>query len=219
MPKIRVLVVDDHSVVRSGLRWLINSEPDLQVVGEATDGLEAVQKAQELQPDIVLMDITMPGLTGLEATRRIKKTNPDVAVLTLTMHESEEHFFQALQAGALGYIPKSAPDTEVLAAIRSAARGQSYLSPAMATLLVSDYIDRARTGEVLDPYERLTDREREILHLIASGFTTREIADRLTLSVNTVHNHRASLMEKLGLHSKVELMKYAVRKGLISLES
>jgi two-component system response regulator NreC len=218
MSKIRVLLVDDHAVVRTGLKLVLESEGDIEVIGEARDGFEAIEKARELAPDVVLMDITMPRLNGLEAARQIRKESPQIAVLFLTMHQSEEYFFQALKVGGAGYIPKSAQDTEVLLAVRSVKAGHTYLHPSVAQMLVSDYLERVRGGGAMDPYESLTDREKEVLHLIAAGYTNREIAERLHLSVNTVHNHRTSIMEKLGLHNRMELLKYAIRKGLVSEE-
>ncbi len=218
MVKIKVLLADDHAVVRKGIRLMLESEGDMEVVGEAEDGFEAMAMTEQLKPDVVLMDITMPKLNGLEAARQLKKSNDRVGVLFLTMHQGEEYFFQALKVGGSGYIPKSAQDTEVLAAIRTVAEGKPYLHPSVAHMLVSDYLERARTGTPEDPYERLTDREKEILHLVASGHTNRQIADKLHLSINTVHNHRSSLMEKLGLHDRIELLKYAIRKGLVTEE-
>lgn len=215
---ITVLLVEDHAVVRAGLKMLLNAEPDIEVVGEAEEGSQAVQRARELQPALVLLDISLKGVNGLEAARQINKCCPQTRILMLTMHQNEEYFFQALQAGALGYIPKSAPDTEVLAAIRTVAAGQSYLHPSVAGFLISDYLERVRTGEHTGTYETLTDREREILQLVASGYSNREIAEHLHISAHTVHNHRIRLMEKLGIHDRMELLKYALRHGLISLE-
>lgn len=218
MGKIKVLLVDDHNLVRTGLRLLLESTGDMAVVGEATDGFDAIAKAEELSPDVILLDITMPKLNGLEAARQIRKRNADVGILFLTMHQGEEYFFQALRAGGSGYIPKSAQDTEMLAAVRVVHAGQTYLHPSLAQSLVSDYLSKARGGEMKDPYENLTDREREILHLIAEGYSNQQIAELLHLSVNTVHNHRTNVMDKLGLHNRLELLKYAIRKGLISEE-
>ena len=219
MNKIRVMLVDDHSVVRAGLRLLLESEGDIAVVGEATDGMEAVSKAKEIVPDVIVMDITMPKLNGLEAARQIRRDNEKVAILFLTMHQNEEYFFQALKVGGSGYIPKSAEDVDVLNAVRAVAEGQTYIHPSVAQILVTDYLGRTKDGAVQDPYESLTDREKEVFHYIASGQTNRQIAEALHLSVNTVHNHRTSIMDKLGLRNRMELLKYAIRKGIVTEDS
>lgn len=214
--RAKVLLADDHSVVRTGLRTIIDAQGDMQVVGEARDGLEAFEKVQELRPDIVIMDITMPNLGGLEATRVLKKEVPSVKVIVLTIHESEEMFFRSLQAGADGYISKAAPEWELIAAIRAVRAGYCYLNPTMAKVMVSMYLDKVRRGEEADPYDKLSAREREILALIASGRTNKQIAQLLHLSEHTVHNHRVRLMEKLGIHNRVELLKFAIFRGITS---
>ena len=216
MAETKLLLVDDHHVVRSGLKLLLQGEDDLAVIGEAVDGLEAVEKARALSPDVILMDITMPKLSGLEATRQIRQDDSRVGILILTMHEREEFFLQALRVGATGYIPKSALDTEMLEAVRVVAGGQVYIHHSVAKGLVDDYLGMARSAGTDDPYEKLTNREREVLQFIASGHTNREIAETLHLSVNTVHNHRTSIMTKLGLHNRMDLLRFAVRRGLIS---
>ncbi len=215
MSAIRVLVAEDHSIVRAGVRLLIETQPDMEVVGEARDGEEAIAKTRELHPDVVLMDITMPGVTGLEATRQIKEENPNTQVLILTMHENERYFFQVLQSGVSGYVVKGASPAELVAALHAVHQGQAYLYPSLAKRLVDDYLKRVETGEEKDSYDGLTEREREVLKLIAEGLTSREIADTLYLSINTVERHRANVMGKLNLHSRADLIKYAIRKGMI----
>jgi two-component system response regulator NreC len=217
--EIRVLLADDHTVVRTGLRLIIDPQSDMTVIGEATDGLEAIDKAQEVQPDVIVMDISMPNLGGLEASRRIKREIPDAHVIMLTMHDNEQFFFQALQAGADGYVTKAAPEWELLTAIRSVHDGNCYLNSSVTKLLVGDYLQRVRRGERMQPYDLLTDREREILHLVAAGHSNREIAGMLSISEHTVHNHRAHLMEKLGVHNRMELLKYAISQGIITADA
>ncbi|MCZ7574281.1 MAG: response regulator transcription factor [Ardenticatenaceae bacterium] len=216
MSRIRVLVADDHVVIREGIRLLLETQPDIEVVGQASDGWEAWKKALKLRPDVVLMDITMPGVGGLEATRQLRATMPDIRVLVLTMHEGEDFFFGMLQAGASGYVLKGASSHELLNAIRSVYRGGIYLYPTMATKLVSDYLSRPSSEQT--GYDDLTSRERDVLTLIAEGLTTQEIADKLMISANTVQTHRHNMMEKLNLRNKSELIKYAIRKGLITVE-
>lgn len=213
--KIRVLLADDHAVVRSGLRLIIDAQPDMAVMGEAENGLEAIEKAQELEPDVIVMDISMPKLGGLEAIRRIKRDDTETHILVLTMHDSEQFFFQAIQAGANGYVTKSAPEWELVTAIRSVHQGECYLNPSVTKFLVNDYLERLKRGDKRTPAQLLTDREREIIHLVAAGHTNREIAEMLSISEHTVHNHRANLMEKLGVHNRLELLKYAMREGII----
>lgn len=216
---ITVLLADDHGVVREGLRRLLEESEDIRVVGEAGDGLEAVRQTELLHPQVVLMDIAMPALNGLEATRQIKDRDPSVAVVFLTMHESEEYFLEALQCRAEGYVPKSAPASEVIEAVQCAARGEVYLHPSVTRFLLQSYLSRTTRGEPRDPYDSLTSREREVLRLVASGLTTQEIADRLFLSPNTVHRHRTSLMQKLGLHDRLDLLRYCIRRGLVDAQS
>jgi two-component system response regulator NreC len=218
MTAIRLLLAEDHTLVRKGLRALLADEADIEIVAEANDGREAVRLAEELQPDLVLMDFSMPGLNGLEATRLIKHRIPAVKVLVLTRHASEEYVFQILRAGASGYVVKSAAPGELVSAIRAVYRGDSFLSPAIAGKVIEEYV-RQPSGTVKDSYEQLTSREREVLQLIAEGHSSREIAEQLTISAKTVRTHRANLMEKLDLHSTAELTRYAVRKGLVGLDS
>jgi two-component system response regulator NreC len=215
MMKIRILLVDDHTILRAGLKMMLNAQPDMDVVGEAHDGRLAVQETQRLRPDIVLMDITMPDVSGIEATRQIKKALPDVKVLVLTMHENDEYVFQALRAGASGYILKEAADTELISALHVVQNGNFYLSPTAQSVMVGDYLQRVHTGEEKDSYSSLTEREREILKLVAEGYTNNQIAERLVISPKTVDTHRTHIMDKLNLHSRAELVKYAMRRGLL----
>jgi DNA-binding NarL/FixJ family response regulator len=215
MNKIRVLLAEDHTIVRKGLRSLLDGEAGIEVIGEAEDGREAVEKVGQLLPDVVLMDITMPSLNGLEATRQIKKRFPEVKVVILTMHANEEYIFQILRAGASGYLVKQAAPTELLSAIQAAYRGESFLSPSISRKVIAEYIQQAEATAEKDSYDQLTDREREVLQLIAEGHPNREIADLLHISVKTVETHRANLMDKLDIHSTAELTRYAIRKGVI----
>lgn len=215
---IRVLLADDHTLLRAGIRLLLESQPDLEIIGESEDGQDAVNKTLELKPDIVLMDIAMPGMNGLEATREIKRLRPETHVLTLTMHENEEYFFQVLNAGASGYVLKRAAPTELVAAIRSVSEGGAFLYPTVARKLVDDYLQRVQGGEEKASYDGLTDREREVLRLIADGLSNQEIAESLCLSTKTVERHRSNIMEKLDIHNRTGLIKYAIRKGLIDIE-
>ena len=213
--KIHILLADDHTILRAGLKMMLNAQPDIEVVGEAHDGRQAIHEAQRLLPDIVLMDITMPDMNGIEATRQIKKLVPEIKVLVLTMHENDEYIFQALRAGASGYILKEAADTELITALHVIQSGQFYLSPTAQSVMVGDYLQRIRTGEERDSYSNLTEREREILKLVAEGYTNNQIAEQLVISPKTVDTHRTHVMDKLNLHSRAELVKYAMRRGLL----
>lgn len=217
MDNLRVLIADDHAVVRAGIRLLLDSQEGIEVIGEAKDGAEAVAKTRELAPDVVLMDVAMAGLSGLEATREIRRTNPDTRVLMLTMHDDEEYFFQAVSLGASGYILKEATPEEVVSALRIVYRGGVAFHPGLGRKLLDDYLHRVKAGEESESYSLLTDREREILCLTAEGRSAREIGELLALSPRTVERHRANLMEKLDLHNRSEVVQYAIRKGLISL--
>ena len=215
MNKIKVLLAEDHTIVRKGLRSLLEDEADIEVIGEAENGREAVRKVGQLRPDVVVMDISMPRLNGLEATRQIKKLFPEVKVLILTMHANEEYIFQILRAGASGYVVKQAAVTELVLAIQAACRGDSFLSPSISRKVIEEYIRQAE-AVVENSYDRLTDREREVLQLIAEGHSTPEIAELLHITEGTVRSHRASLMDKLDIHSAAGLTRYAIRKGVIS---
>ncbi len=216
MSKLRILIVEDHGIVREGIRSLLEGQPDIEVVGEAAEGEEAVEKAVQLQPELVLMDIAMPGMNGIEATRRIKKELPEVAVLILTMHDDEEFFFPVLRAGASGYILKDADSQELLYAIRVVRRGQAFLSPAVTKTLLGDFIDKASESEN-EKHGLLSPREKEVLQLTAQGRTNREVAEILFLSIRTIEKHRQAFMRKLDLTKREDLTKYALRKGLIDL--
>ena len=215
--KIRVVLADDHRMMREGIRALLEREDDIEVVGEAADGREAVRLATQLCPDVVVMDVSMPLLNGIEATRQIRRDCPGTRVLTLTVHESRDYVAQLLAAGASGYIIKRAGGDELVSAIRAVQRGEAFLHPSIAKLVIEDYVRRLKAGEGLSAQEVLTDREREILQLIAEGYTNREIADSLHLSIKTVQNHRSNIMHKLDLHDRGELIKYAIQQGIIHL--
>ncbi len=215
--KIRLLLVDDHQVVRAGLRMLFMAEDDIEIVGEAGNAQEAIAAVRELKPDVVLMDVVMPGMSGIAATRSIKAAYPETNVLALTMHEDEQYFFEMLIAGATGYVPKRAAPDDLISAIRAVSQGHVFLYPTLAKMLVEDYLKRGESDQ--DPSGgTLTPREREVLTHIAEGHTNREIADKLVISVKTVDRHRENIMRKLDLHSRVALVKYAISKGLITVD-
>ena len=218
MPSIKLILADDHAVVRSGLRMLLEAQQDIEIVAEVESGTEAVKQTRLLRPDVILMDIQMPDLTGIEATKQIKDSVPQTAVIALTMHEDDQYFFEMLHAGASGYVPKRAAPDELLTAIRAVGRGEVYLYPSLASRLVQDYLKRAETGDQTLVYDYLTPREREVLTLIAEGLSNAEIADRLVISVKTVDRHRENIMRKLNLHSRIDLVKYALKIGLIDLD-
>jgi len=217
MPKIRVLICDDHTILREGIALLLNSQHDMEVVGEASDGRDAVEKARALKPNVILMDIAMPSLNGLEATRQIRRNDPNARVLVLTMYESDEYVAQMLEAGAMGYVLKKVAGSELVYAIRAVHQGEAFLYPSITKRLVEDYLRRVETGQDHASLENLTDREREILQLIAEGHSSKAIADLLSISLRTVQNHRAHLMQKLGIHDRGDLIKYAIQKGIIEL--
>lgn len=217
MSKIRVLICDDHTILREGIRLLLNAQPDIEVVGEASDGRDAVTQARTLKPDVILMDIAMPSLNGLEATKQIHRDDPNARVLVLTMYESDEYVAQMLEAGATGYVLKKVAGSELVYAIRAVHQGEAFLYPSITKRLVEDYLRRIETGQERTSLDSLTEREREILQLIAEGHTSKDIADMLSLSIRTVQNHRAHVMQKLGIHDRGDLIKYAIQKGIIEL--
>lgn len=215
MSRIRLLLVDDHEVVRSGLRMLLENEADLVIEGEASTGGQALELVEKLRPDVVIMDITLPDISGIDATRQVKQRYPNVAIVALTIHEDQQYFFEMLQAGASGYVPKRAAPDDLITAIRSAFRGETYIYPSLAKLLVSDFLARSGENDTKEAIDGLTPREQEVLAHLAEGKTNEEIARLLTISTHTVARHRENLMGKLGLHSRSELVKYAIRQGLI----
>jgi len=210
----RILLVDDHAVVRSGLRMMLENEQDVEIVGEADTAAGALQEALLLKPNVILMDIGLPDMSGIEATREIKKKVADVAIVALTIHEDEEYFFKMLEAGASGYVPKRAAPEELITAIRAAANGQVYLYPSLAKLLVRDFLSGGKPADNPTASE-LTDREQEVLTYLAEGASNEEIAAALVISPKTVARHRENIMRKLNLHSRADLVRYAIRKGII----
>ncbi|MEV7074324.1 response regulator [Streptomyces sp. NPDC091972] len=211
---IRILLADDHALVRRGVRLILDREPDLEVVAEAGDGAEAVELARTHEVDLAVMDIAMPRMTGLQATRDLVTLKPGVRVLMLTMHDNEQYFFQALKAGASGYVLKSVADRDLVAACRAAMRDEPFLYPGAVSALIRSYLDRVRNGEE-PPEQVLTAREEEVLKLVAEGHSSKEIAEILFISIKTVHRHRENLLRKLGLRDRLELTRYAIRAGLV----
>jgi DNA-binding NarL/FixJ family response regulator len=207
---MRIVIADDHGIVRSGIRLLLERQPDLEVVAEAADGIEARDTVIRERPDLAILDVKMPGLTGLQATREIKSQRPEVSILILSMHDDDRYLFEALKAGASGYVLKSQADTDLLDAIRSVQRGEPFLSPGAQQALIRDLLERGDQAE-----SELTPREEEIVKMVAEANTSREIAEMLHLSEKTVENHRANAMKKLGMRDRVELVRYAIRKGLV----
>ncbi|WP_043261081.1 response regulator [Streptomyces sp. e14] len=211
---IRILLADDHALVRRGVRLILDQEPDLEVVAEAGDGAEAIEMARTHEIDLAVLDIAMPRLTGLQATRELASLKPDLRILMLTMHDNEQYFFQALKAGACGYVLKSVADRDLVAACRAAMRDEPFLYPGAVTALIRNYLDRVRHGDET-PDQVLTPREEEVLKLVAEGHSSKEIAEILFISVKTVQRHRANLLHKLGLRDRLELTRYAIRAGLV----
>jgi len=216
MNPIRILLADDHTVMRNGLRLLLERQPNLSVVGEASDGRETVRAAESFSPDVVVMDIAMPNLNGIEAARQITAARPETAIVILSMHSDESYVIRALKAGARAYLLKDSAEGDLIAAIRAISEGKSFFSPAISRILVEDYMRQLEQQHAEDTYELLTAREREILQLLAEGKTNKEVASMLNLSVYTIETHRTHILQKLNLHNVPELILYAVRKGIIS---
>ncbi|MBM3133232.1 MAG: response regulator transcription factor [Chloroflexi bacterium] len=215
--KTRVLIVDDHTLVRDGIRALLALATDIEVVGEAGNGKEALEKMRELSPNIVLMDLAMPIMGGLEATRRIRKEFPETKVLALTQYDDREYIIPVIEAGARGFASKMAASSELSSAIDAVVKGGSFLSPTAAAVLIDECQLRTPSEEEKDPYQQLTDREREVLKLVAEGYTAKEIAEMLVISVRTAESYKTSLMQKLNIRNRTDLIKYAIRKGIITL--
>jgi two-component system response regulator NreC len=216
MPKLRIVLADDHTLVRHGLRKVLQDQSDWEVVGEANDGREAVRLVQELKPDVAILDIAMPRLNGIEATRQIARRFPDVQVLVLSMHADEPYVTQVLRAGASGYLLKDSADTDLIRAVAAVSQKKSFFSPAVAKVMLDDYVRQLADRGITDRYDTLTGREREVFQLIAEGKSNKDVADLLSLSPNTVETHRAHIMDKLDVHNAAEIVLYAVRKGVIS---
>ena len=216
MKKIKVLLADDHKMIRAGLRLVLEQQPEISVAGEADDGRQAVSLAQELKPDVVVMDIGMPTLNGIEASLQIKQALPNTAIVMLSMHSDEGYILRALRAGAAGYILKDSAEADLVSAVRAVAEGKSFFSPKVSRILLEDYMRKLRKTGAEDSYDLLSAREREILQLVAEGQSSKEIANLLNLSVYTVETHRGNIMQKLNLRGIPELILYAVRKGIVS---
>lgn len=216
MRKIRILLADDHQLMRSGVRLMLEREPDLTVVGEASDGREAVALAKSLKPELVVMDIGMPNLNGIEAAHQMTQDNPELAIVMVSMHSDETYILRALKAGARGYLLKDSAEADLIKAVHAVAGSKSFFSPAVSKVLLDDYVRKLRRSGTEDAYDLLTPREREVLQLIAEGKSNKDIANLLNLSVYTVESHRSNLMEKLNLRGLPEVILYAVRKGIIS---
>jgi two-component system, NarL family, response regulator NreC len=216
MSQIRIILADDHSVMRTGLRLVLERQQDFQVVAEASDGRQAVALAQQHKPDVIVMDVTMPNLNGIEAARQVGVALPEISIVMLSMHSDESYVLRALKAGARGYLLKESAESDLIAAVRAVHAGKAFFSPAVSRMLMEDYVRQLQDREIEDSYDLLTTREREILQLVAEGKSNKDVANLLNLSLYTVETHRGNLMEKLNLHTVPELILYAVRKGVIS---
>lgn len=217
MAKIKVLIADDHAILREGIKALLSCYDDIRIVGEASDGLEAISRTKELDPDVVLMDIAMPGLGGLESTLELRKISPETKIIVLTQYNNREYIYRFLKAGASGYVLKKAVGTELLAAIRAVYAGDTFLYPSVASKVIEGYLEEGGQLTEVDPYESLTDREKQVLKLIAEGHTNKEMAELLCISVKTVMGHRTNIMDKLNIHNRTELVKFAIRHGLVDV--
>lgn len=217
MAKIKVLIVDDHAILREGIKALLSCYEDIEIVGEASDGAEAIKKVKELNPDVTLMDIAMPGLGGLESTLELRKIRPQTKIIVLTQYDNREYIYRFFKAGVSGYVLKKAMGTELLSAIRAVYNGGTFLYPSVATKVVEGYLQEGEQPPAVDPYEALTDREKQVLKLIAEGYTNKEMAELLYISVKTVMGHRTNIMEKLNIHNRTELVKFAIRHGLVDV--
>ena len=217
MSMMKIVLADDHHVVRQGLRALLEAEPDFRIIGEAGDGLEAIELVEHLQPDVLVLDVMMPGLTGLEVTRKVSQDSPQTRVVILSMYDNEGYVVEALRNGANGYVLKDSTADNLVQAVREVAAGRRYLSPPLSERSIRAYIEKAK-GAPLDLYDTLTTREREVLHLAAEGHSSREVAERLYISPRTVEVHRANMMRKLGLRTQVDLIRYALQRGILPME-
>lgn len=216
MTEIRLLLVDDHDVVRTGIKMLLESQTDLIIVGEASNGAQAIAMSRILHPDVIVMDLTLPDISGIEVTRQLKAEKPEQAIIALTIHEDEQYFFEMLQAGASGYVPKRAAPDDLITAIHTAHQGEIYIYPSLAKTLVADFLGRTEKETGSNTIEGLTSREASVLRLLAEGYSNERIGEQLEISKHTVARHREKIMRKLGLHSRSDLVKYAIRKGLIN---
>jgi len=216
MTEIRLLLVDDHDVVRTGIKMLLESQNDLIIVGEASNGAQAIEMSRSLHPDVIVMDLTLPDISGIDVTRQLKAEKPEQAIIALTIHEDEQYFFEMLQAGASGYVPKRAAPDDLVTAIRTAHQGEIYIYPSLAKTLVADFLGRTEQETGSNTIEGLTSREASVLRLLAEGYSNEKIGEQLAISKHTVARHREKIMRKLGLHSRSDLVKYAIRKGLIN---